>query len=425
MLRGGAVALAAALALSGGMPTSLAWASVVEDERTALEQPATSAGDEPATSAGDEPAAPASPGPAAGEVPPVSVEEGPAPEGAKAGEATSLTLSVYEIVFYDDPSFDEPGGLRLMETKVVDGLKAGETVDLWNYVEMRDDFFFFDGWPRYITLSENPEENHAQLHYMRSKSPSVVNYYLVGEASAAPLAKDVPIIGDVAGVPVSFWKMGSYQVQSLPLGAQIASEQCAVDLDGLVYLDADKDSIAVEPLAAANEINLFYTVDTATTLPDDAPVEDAPGADQPGAGTEGDVGAEGGAGDAGAGDAGDSGVEGGTGSGSGSGAEEGAGSPSGDASQEGGASGGPAAGGADEGPSAGNEEAARPDAGGDDTPTVVIEDELSPLAPAREKAAALPQTGDGAGAFAGLLAAAAGAGALALTARGALPRRGR
>lgn len=413
VLRGGAVALAAALALGAGMPASLAWASVVEDGPAALEQPA--------TSAGDEPAAPASSVPAAGEaLPSASVGEAPAPAGEKAGEPTSLTLSVYEIVFYDDPSFDEPGGLRLMETKVIDGLKAGETVDLWNYVEMRDDFFFFDGWPRYITLSENPEENHAQLHYMRSKSPSVVNYYLVGEASAAPLAKAAPIIDDVAGVPVSFWKMGSYQVQSLPLGAQIASEQCAVDLDGLVYLDADKDSIAVEPLAAANEINLFYTVDTATTLPDDAPVEDASAADQPGAGTEGDAGAEGGAGDAG-----DSGVEGGAGSGSGSGAEEGAGSSSGDVSQGGGSSEGPAAGSADGGASAGNEGPARPDAGGDDAPTVVIEDELSPLAPAREKAAALPQTGDGDGVLAGLLAAAAGAGALAFTARGALPRRGR
>lgn len=408
------MALSVALALGAGMPASLAWASVMVDEPAALEQLA--------TSAGDEPAAPASPGPAAGEVPPSApVEEGSAPAGEKAGEPTSLTLSVYEIVFYDDPSFDEPGGLRLMETKVIDGLKAGETIDLWNYVEMRDDFFFFDGWPRYIVLSENPEENHAQLHYMRSKSPSVVNYYLVGEASAAPLMKAAPIVDDVEGVPVSFWKMGSYQVQSLPLGAQIASEQCAVELDGLVYLDADKDSIAVEPLAAANEINLFYTVDTAATLPDDAPVEDASAADQPGAGTEGDAGAEGGAGDAG-----DSGVEGGTGSGSSSGAEEGAGSSSGDASQGGGASGGPAAGSADGGASAGNEGPARPDAGGDgDSSTAVIEDELSPLAPAREKVAALPQTGDGAGAFAGLLAAAAGAGALALTARGASPRRGR
>lgn len=407
------MALSAALALGAGMPASLAWASVMVDGPAALEQPE--------APAGDEPAAPASSESAGGEVlPSASVGEAPAPAGEKAGESTSLTLSVYEIVFYDDPSFDEPGGLRLMETKVIDGLKAGETIDLWNYVEMRDDFFFFDGWPRYITLSENPEENRAQLHYMRSKSPSVVNYYLVGEAGEAPLMKAAPIVDDVEGVPVSFWKMGSYQVQSLPLGVQIASEQCAVELDGLVYLDADKDSIAVEPLAAANEINLFYTVDTATTLPDDAPVEDASAADQPGAGTEGDAGAEGGAGDAG-----DSGVEGG--SGSGSGAEEGAGPSSGDddASQEGGASEGPAAGGADGGASAGNEGPARPDAGGDDAPTVVIEDELSPLAPAREKAAALPQTGDEISAFAGLLAAAAGAGVLALTARGASPRRGR
>lgn len=365
-LRRGAVALSVALVLGAAVP-SLAWASAVENEPAALEQLVTLAGDEldaaqPATR-GDSSSADSS--------------EGALPSADEQGaELTSLTLSIYEIVFYDDPSFSEPDGLRLMETKVIDGLKVGETIDLWNYVEARKDFVFFDGWPRYVVLSENPEENNAQLHYRRIKSPSVVNYYLVGEAITAPLMKSAPIIDNVDGVPVSFWKMGSYQVKSLPLGAQIESEQCAVDLDGLVYLDADKDSIKVEPLVDANEINLFYTVSMATTLPDDTLVE-SPGAPEvPG---------------------------------------EGAG---GDSDTDGIPGGGVADGGSSEGK--GDDDAAQPSTGAaDDAPTAVIEDEPSPLAAPREKVATLPQTSDGIGVLAGLLATAVAAAALALAARGA------
>ncbi len=365
-LRRGAVALSVALVLGAAVP-SLAWASAVENVPAPLAPSMASAGDEleaaqPATGEGSPSA--------------VSSEEVAPSADEQAAELTSLTLSIYEIVFYDDPSFSEPDGLRLMETKVIDGLKVGETIDLWNYVEVRNDFFFFDGWPRYVVLSENPEENNAQLHYRRIKSPSVVNYYLVGEAITAPLMKAAPIISDVAGVPVSFWKMGSYQVESLPLGAQIESEQCAVDLDGLVYLDADKDSIKVEPLVDANEINLFYTVSMATTLPNDTLVE-SPGAPEvPG---------------------------------------EGAG---GDSDTDGIPGGGVTDGGSSEGK--GDDDAAQPSTGADDDPpTAVIEDEASPLAAPREKVATLPQTSDGIGVLAGLLATAVAAAALALAARGA------
>ncbi|MEC4272023.1 hypothetical protein VJ923_02455 [Adlercreutzia sp. R25] len=364
MLRKGAAALSVALVLGAAVPC-LAWASAAENDLEPLEQ-------------ADE----------------------------QAAELTSLTLSIYEIVFYDDPSFSEPDGLRLMETKVIDGLKVGETIDLWNYVEAREDFTFFDGWPRYIVLSENPEENRAQLHYRRIKSPTVVNYYLVGEALTAPLMKAAPIVDNVAGVPVSFWKMGSYQVESLPLGAQIASDQCAVDLDGLVYLDADKDSIKVEPLVSANELNLFYTVDTAATLPDDTPVEGPSAPEAPGEGAGGDS------------DTDD--VPGGDGAGTD--APDEGGFPSEDGpSQEGGASEGSAGGVADGGSSEGegDDDAAQPSAGADDAPTAVIEDEPSPLAAPRAKVATLPQTSDVNGALAGLLVTAVAAAALALAARGA------
>lgn len=388
MFRAGAVALSVALVLSTGVSVPSAWASAAEGEQAPPEQTITAAGDAPATpeqsTAAAEEASPAA-----------SSEEEQSPAGGVDEGLTSLTLSVYEIVFYDDPSFNEPGGLRLMETKVIDGLKVGETIDLWDYVETHDDFFFFDGWPRYITLSENPEENRAQLHYMRTKSPSVVNYYLVGEAGEAPLMKAAPIIDDVEGVPVSFWKMGSYQVESLPLGVQIASEQCAVELDGLVYLDADKDSIEVEPLAASNEINLFYTVDTAATLPDDVPVEDTTVTDRPGTSDSG-TGDDSDAGDG----SGDTGASTGT-AGAGSSSED-------DSTSESGA-----AEGSDGGASADSDEAGQPSAGdADGDATIVIEDEPSPLAAAHEGVLTLPQTGDATAPLTGLLALAAGAATL-------------
>lgn len=393
--------MSVALALGVAVPC-LAWASAVEDEPAALEQLVTLAGDEldaaqPATGSDS-----SSVGSNEEALPPADERM-----DEQAAELTSLTLSIYEIVFYDDPSFSGSDGLRLMETKVIDGLKVGETIDLWNYVEARKDFVFFDGWPRYVVLSENPEENNAQLHYRRIKSPSVVNYYLVGEAITAPLMKSAPIIDDVDGVPVSFWKMGSYQVESLPLGVQIESEQCAVDLDGLVYLDADKDSIEVEPLVDANEINLFYTVSMATTLPDDTLVE-SPGAPEgPGEGAGGDSDTDG--------------VPGGDGIGADT-PDEG-GSPSEDGpAQEGSAPEGPAGGVTDGGSSEGkgDDDAAQPSTGADDdAPTAVIEDEPSPLAAPRAKVATLPQTSDGIGVLAGLLATAVAAAALALAARGA------
>lgn len=392
--------MSVALALGAAVPC-LAWASAVEDEPAALEQLVALAGDELGAAQPTTRSDSSSVGSNEEALP--SADE---QADEQAAELTSLTLSIYEIVLYDDPSFSEPDGLRLLETKVIDGLKVGETIDLWNYVEARKDFVFFDGWPRYVVLSENPEENHAQLHYRRIKSPSVVNYYLVGEALTAPLMKSAPIIDNVAGVPVSFWKMGSYQVESLPLGAQIASDQCAVELDGLVYLAADKDAIKVEPLVSANEINLFYTVSMATTLPDDALVE-SPGAPEgPGEGAGGDSDADG--------------VPGGDGAGADTPGEGGSSSEDGPA-QEGSAPEGPAGGVSDGGSSEskGDDDAAQPSVGADDAPTTVIEDDPSPLAAPRAKMATLPQTSDGIGVLAGLLATAVAAAALALAARGA------
>ncbi|MEY8459752.1 hypothetical protein AALA69_01285 [Eggerthellaceae bacterium 24-137] len=321
---------------------------------------------------------------------------------------TSMTISIYEMVYYEDPTFNDPSCLRLMEERTVEGLKVGQTIELWDYVDPPEGFLFFDGWPRNPVMSENPDENKVQIHYFRYQSPSVINYYLVGEAAGVPLAKDAPIINDVDGVPVSFWKMGSYDVENLTIGAEITSDECAVPLDHLVYLASDKSSIAVEPLASHNEINLFYTIDTATTLPDDNLVESAPVTgqpDQPGGGETG----EGGSNEVAGPDQ--------NGSPTGGGSQTDTSAEGGDEPSAPGTNVSPE--GADTEVSSGDPAADPSNADGVEEGTVVIEDDESPLAAEYQGTLTLPQTNDRASGVAGVLAAfgAVSLGAAALAAR--------
>ena len=304
-------------------------------------------------------------------------EETEAAESAdEAAEYTTVTVYYCEIVHYDDPSFDHPSGMRLMDVVTYDGAKVGETINEWDYVRSIPDFQFFDGWATNKVISADPEKNTVQLHYFRVKSPATVNYYAVSAAKDAPL----PVAGrnalvDDAPAPAQFEKMGSYEIESQPLGTRIDASMLAVPLDDLVYLDADKESITVEALASNNEINLFYTV-AAVTLPDDVEAGYAPDVteiEDSGAGSD----------DESAGD-------------------DGAGAPGGEASD--GATGA--------GDNAANEEDA-PDA-----EETVIADDGAPLAAAAETGVlALPQTGDEVVVGALLLSAAVAAGGATLLAR--------
>ena len=195
------------------------------------------------------------------------------PEAAGENETLTTSVTVYycEMVYYDDPSFNDPTGFRLLGSHTFDGVKVGEEINLWEYAKDIPDFVHFDGWAVNPIASANPEENLVQMNYFRTKSPSSVNYYLVTDGAETP--EDAPIdpsMGEVDGESVAFWKMGSYEVESLRLGAEISSDACAVSLEGLTYLDADKAAIAVDAVPSRNEINLFYAADPADQ-PDNAP----------------------------------------------------------------------------------------------------------------------------------------------------------
>lgn len=311
---------------------------------------------------------------------------------------TSATVYCYEAVWYDDPTVTDPGRRRFLGTHVAEDLEVGHVIeqdDLWKLAAQfggnYPDYVFFDGGSVYGEMKENPEENAIVLVAARTKSPSVVNYYLVGEASGAPLSKAAPIVDDVDGVPVSFWKMGSYDVESLKLGAEITSAECAVPLDDLVYLASDKASILVEPLASANELNLFYTIDTATTLPDDTLVEGTPATDQPN--QPGNGATDGAAGpDQGDSTAPDNSESEGSGVG-----EEGASPAVPETSPS-----------SEEADAATDQNESEPDSpsAADDETTTVIEDEESPLAAEHHGVLTLPQTSDQAFGAVALLTAA-------------------
>ncbi len=215
------------------------------------------------------------------------------PEAAGENETLTTSVTVYycEMVYYDDPSFNDPTGFRLLGSHTFDGVKVGEEINLWEYAKDIPDFVHFDGWAVNPIASANPEENLVQMNYFRTKSPSSVNYYLVTDGAETP--EDAPIdpsMGEVDGESVAFWKMGSYEVESLRLGTEISSDACAVSLEGLTYLDADKAAIAVDAVPSRN---LFYAADPADQ-PDNAPAPapDAepspqPDGDKPGEDTDG------------------------------------------------------------------------------------------------------------------------------------------
>ena len=217
------------------------------------------------------------------------------PKTADGDESLTTSVTVYycEMVHYDDPSFSDPTGFRLLGSHTFDGVKVGEEIDLWEYAKDIPDFVHFDGWAVNPVASANPEENLVQMNYFRTKSPSEVNYYLVTDGGEA--SEDAPIdpsMGQVNGEPVAFWKMGSYEVESLRLGTEISSAACAVPLEGLMYLDADRDAITVDAVPSHNEINLFYAavpVDQPDAAPSPAPDADKPAEDtNDGAMTPGD-----------------------------------------------------------------------------------------------------------------------------------------
>ena len=209
---------------------------------------------------------------------PAMAEEG----GSASDENATQTVTVYhfEMVYYDDPTFEDWGvpeltGLRLIGTSTVEGLKPGDVVRAWDQVGTHPGFAFFDGWPRELTVSEDPSENAIQMNYIRQSSEVTVNYYeasLLDNMAAMPLYGNT-IVENVGDHMVEFTKMGSEVLDrglyaEVLTGDELAEETDMVD--GLAYAGSYPDDVFVSMDTSKNEINLVYT--RPTVRPDDVEV---------------------------------------------------------------------------------------------------------------------------------------------------------
>lgn len=269
-------------------------------------------------------------------------------DGAEDAEATqTVTVYHYEMVYYDDPTFEDSGipeltGLRLIGTSTVEGLKPGDVVDAWDQVGGHPGFAFFDGWPANLTVSEDSSKNAIKLMYYRRASDVTVNYYeatLLNPGSTLPLRSDVTVesIGDQS---VGFTKLGS-EVRPRELFADVLTgdelaeaaavkypvssegddaDDAADDGEELAYVGSYPEDVFVSMDTSKNEINLVYTRPVAgpdhiemesdeVILPDSVPGAAAPGQGSGSEGADDDTTSDGGTEGAGS-EPGQSGAEG-------------------------------------------------------------------------------------------------------------------
>lgn len=221
-------------------------------------------------------------------------------QGEVAAKTTSLTVYYCEIIPFDE-TIDHPSNMRLIKTETFDGLAVGEQFEPWDYVQDLDGYMFFDGWSENYTLSENPDENNLQLHYMATQNNSAtVNYYIMSKGQETDGVTYQSLDSDqvdINGDPVRFTKLGEYQLDNLRFNRFVEGADHAVLLDNLMFVDSFPSSIQVTTSPEDNVINLLYTP-TLTTLPDDVlagsdenvqpPVSDDEGDDDSTTGGEGD-----------------------------------------------------------------------------------------------------------------------------------------
>ena len=190
---------------------------------------------------------------------------------ANADEEATQTVTIYhfELVHYDDPTLEDWGapeltGTRLLGTTTVEGLKPGDVVKAWDHVGTNPGFAFFDGWPRELTVSEDPSKNAIRLNYFRQSSDVTVNYYeasLLDASGSMPLYNHT-IVETVGDHTVGFTKMGS-EVRKSELFADVLTgdelAEATEPVDGLAYVGSYPEDVFVNMDSSKNEINLVYT----------------------------------------------------------------------------------------------------------------------------------------------------------------------
>lgn len=218
--------------------------------------------------------APAAPEPADIAAPPRFVDEETRPlppvDPDDVSEHT-MTFYYYEPMDYEDPDYSHPSGIRLLKKRVVTGLKAGQELDTWDYVEQIEGHVFFDAYPSKPVVSSDESKNYVELVYFKTMDNAcTVNYFEVKGTPGAVVGSD----------DIAIEKMGEFTIENQRYDQKIEGRQVAAPIDEMVYLDSYPQSIRLKADPADNVINVFYA-DTLATLPDATPVPDADAAPDP------------------------------------------------------------------------------------------------------------------------------------------------
>lgn len=200
-------------------------------------------------------------------------ETSAASTGAEAeGELTTATIMYYENVNYEDGDVkpDEEGHVLLGTYELTD-VHVGQTLNAWNYVVDIPGFFFWDGWPQNLTLTENASDNVIKLFYFKLwNNEYTVNYYLMENADlSADNWKDALKPDDV-----KFVKMGSETFTDQRFDKLVKGDAYEYKIDGTYVVDTYPSEIHVGVSPDDNVINVLYVPDSAT-LPDDIEIPDS------------------------------------------------------------------------------------------------------------------------------------------------------
>ena len=193
---------------------------------------------------------------------------------------TYVTVRYNEHYVHDVDGNPSDAGTRLLGERAFPAT-VGETVDAWDYVAQIPGFFFWDGWPGKLTVSENPDDNVIELFYMRlSVSTYTVNYYAM---TGADLTVD-DWTGALSTDP-SFHFLGSSTYTGQLYDKLVDGEEYAVEIEDAYAVGAFPDSIRLTLDPSDNVINVLY-VPKLEAGPEDIEIEEKPETVEPDDGEE-------------------------------------------------------------------------------------------------------------------------------------------
>ena len=192
-------------------------------------------------------------------------------EASADAAATTATIMYYENVSYDDGDVEpDDEGRVLLGTYELKDVHVGQTLNAWDYVVDIPGYFFWDGWPQNLTLSENPDDNVIKLFYFKLwNNEYTVNYYLMENADlSADNWKDALKPDDV-----KFIKMGSETFTDQRFDKLVKGDAYEYKIDGTYVVDTYPAEIRVGVNPDDNVINVLYVPDS-PNIPDGVGVPD-------------------------------------------------------------------------------------------------------------------------------------------------------